>query len=1688
MDKTSPEQQDRQCQIILHTLNSMGFYDKEQVLVLWQQWQKKPSQTTLSPSQFLTQVGVTPDSLQQVIQQLRQKATNLKVSTDSPNNAPEIHTANQKLAAELHRSGLIGAETLQVFLQKCNREKSNLGQTLVREHRLGMSELIQAIKRISNCRHEETLLAQVNVNVNENVNVNVNENKGEKNSSPLLEQKFPNYRLIRELARGGMGIVYLAQELSSERMVALKVLLAGDDANQTEIKRFFREARAIAQIDAPNIIPIYDMGKQGEYPYFTMKYIEGKTLEDLLKNSSKNPRPTIKILEKIARALAVAHEKGILHRDIKPANILVDADKEPYLADFGLVKVIDSNTQLTMTGTVMGTPFYMSPEQVNAERSLDHRSDIYSLGIILYQLLTGKLPFDANTLPALYEKILYEEPIPLKHIVKSINRDISLICTKAMDKLPSLRYQNAKELADDLQRYLNKEKVSARRVNVRKVAHQGQRYYQRNFFWLNLGGTLFFLTLFLWFGWQKIQDKNYLEQIEKRNQAGLRCAQAEELLLKKKYAAALELLRKTTTNFPQSAQAHLLLGRTHMELENNLEADREFAQARLKAPQSHETLYYSSLFFYKQKKSKEALTLIDRALQYKKDFSEGYRLRASIYREVGEEVKSSQDIAKANDLETKNLEEEIKQALALQNSENFTQALAIFDRILHHYPNSEVAYLQRSQILYGKGDIHQALADVSKALELNPKYEYHFLKGKWLEELGHTKKALFHFKEAYELTKKKKERELSQEKIAHLFLLQKEYKQAIVHYETLWASGVNSASLHLGLAQAFYHQKKYPDSAKHLKKTLSFPALPDISKAQAFYLLGKISQQKKDLETTLNYWHKAYNLAQDRIPSLLYELGQIHFEKENWLQAENFLSSSIVRNPHNYQSFRLLGDSYLKQSKYSQATDAYSKCIQLKPWVAENYQQRALSFRLMGQFQESQRDFLKTIELLPENFDKVVDFFANTQEETDLQRREFTHKISEELVYKFYQKIDIELFAISKRNLYQEYMQEFVVKEYPVWDKPKVTLFMKAIEENDSPSVLEIAKEGLLSAGAPVEIYEALQTEQKRKDLSPASQRRFQKTTQDIYNFYMLSAQKHFEQLIVSHYIAHNQDALKSIYEQRKHGLDVLEKIILTAKNPILRFLASQALLDLCTIEARAKLKKLLQSVEPMNRFWASIVLVRDDVSLSQESFLVAMQSKDPFVRQLVVSYIPEKHLDHIQPLLKDDDIRVQISAARRLWTKNHPLAKEILEKGFSHTEPSIRAFAYDSFWRSNKKLQEDKDLKEKYIQKYLPSLEIACEDPSPLVRRIVISILSDLYHPKIFPLLKKRLEEDTNPLVRLQTIFSLGLKGRTDILFETIIDTSQTFVFRLVPLFAAKTSSTLANVGVFQGLQLVQALTEDPEPRMRVMVLEYLAKRTKKGGLSFLLRYLESPDHYTRLGVMLGMKNATKETLPQLEKLLYDPSDQVRVATASTIVQVLLRNKVPNQAKYEAIIDSLPTLLKRGAAFSYARSVTDLGEMRDSLRSMEGWNLDEMRYLFIETMTSNIWKRASGSKSSSYLQRCLSVMDKAVSLDPDNAEYLLYSGVLHYLVEDYSRSEERIKKALTYQDDLMVYHLWLAQVRYARSSYKEALEGVEFILEKRPWNYPALELKAKILQKMDRQEELKIVSERLLHLKKNSY
>jgi tetratricopeptide (TPR) repeat protein/predicted Ser/Thr protein kinase len=346
---------------------------------------------------------------------------------------------------------------------------------------------------------------------------------------PRPPPTVPGYEIIGELGRGGMGVVYKARQVSLNRVVALKMILGGAHARPQHLARFRIEAEAVARLQHPNIVQVYEVGEHDGQPYLSLEFVDGGNLEKSIGGRAQPPRQAAELVETLARAMHAAHQRGVVHRDLKLGNVLLTAEGVPKITDFGLAKRLDAGSGHTRSGDVMGTPTYMAPEQAQGRtREIGPVTDVYALGIMLYELVTGRVPFEGETPVDTMLRVLEDDPVPPTRLQPRMSRDLETICLKCLEKEPKRRYATAGEFADDLRRFLNNEPIKARPIGTWERGVKWARRRPAVAALLGVSGlaVLGVLAVSLWFNVQlqaALQDAraNFLRAQEQEREAKL---------------------------------------------------------------------------------------------------------------------------------------------------------------------------------------------------------------------------------------------------------------------------------------------------------------------------------------------------------------------------------------------------------------------------------------------------------------------------------------------------------------------------------------------------------------------------------------------------------------------------------------------------------------------------------------------------------------------------------------------------------------------------------------------------------------------------------------------------------------------------------------------------------------------------------------------------------------------------------------------------------------------------------------------------------------------------------------------------------------------------------------------------------------------------------------------------------------
>jgi serine/threonine protein kinase/tetratricopeptide (TPR) repeat protein len=369
------------------------------------------------------------------------------------------------------------------------------------------------------------------------------------NKLPRVGERVAGYEILEVLGSGGMGVVYKAQQLSANRVVALKMILAGQFASEIAVRRFLAEAKAAARLDHPHLVPVYDVGAHEGQPYYSMKFIDGGNLAKKIGGTPLPPTEAAQLVEVLSQGIHYAHEHSVVHRDLKPANVLLTKDGLPLIADFGLAKKEEGDKGLTHSGAIMGTPSYMAPEQASGDaKDIGPLTDVYALGSILYECLTGRPPFKGATPMDTLWQVRTDDPVSVRQLQPTVPRDLETICHYCLSKLPAKRYGSAKEVGEDLRRYLDGRPIKARPVGL---PAQIWRWCRRK---PALAGLIVALVLVVSIGigsvvslwWQAAESERRARESEKNAVERRRQAEAAQQDAEQQQATTVRLLTQVS--------------------------------------------------------------------------------------------------------------------------------------------------------------------------------------------------------------------------------------------------------------------------------------------------------------------------------------------------------------------------------------------------------------------------------------------------------------------------------------------------------------------------------------------------------------------------------------------------------------------------------------------------------------------------------------------------------------------------------------------------------------------------------------------------------------------------------------------------------------------------------------------------------------------------------------------------------------------------------------------------------------------------------------------------------------------------------------------------------------------------------------------------------------------------------------
>jgi serine/threonine-protein kinase len=744
-------------------------------------------------------------------------------------------------------------------------------------------------------------------------------------------RSFGDYELLDKVSQGGMGVVYKARRRTLNRVVALKMIRGKCVDSPADLQRFQVESETAARLDHPNIVPVYDVGVCEGQPYFSMKLVEGGSLKENLARFHADFRGAARLLADVARAIHHAHQHGVLHRDLKPANIVLDAGNHPYVTDFGLAKLLASSQGLTHSGEIVGTPAYMAPEQASGQKGAGTTaSDVYGLGAILYEVLTGRTPFQGDTVYYLLEQIRTREPEKPRRLNPRVDRDLETICLKCLEKEPGRRYASAAALAEDLERWLAGEPIQARPLS--RLARMW-RWSRRHKAAMAVAVAVFAAASItagtgLWWAQKRseaewavagyVQQAKLLQEQGRWDEASQVLARAEERLAGGGLAGLLERVRRLRD---EAAWVNELEDARLRAAESGM--DRSFVSDFIGADRAYQAAFGQRGLDFDTLDPEEAAARI-RAFGVRTRLSEALDVWADIKRRLRagseEHLRAVADTAD-DDPWCRRL-----RRLAGRMNRVGLEQLAAEDNALVQSASNLVLLGRALRAAGGQVAAEQLLR---RAQQLHPEDFWINFELGYLLAMGD---------------------DLPSDRI----------EEAIGFHRVAQALRPQSPMVHNNLGVVLGQRGKWPEAEVAFRKAVALK--PDY--AQAYYNLGSALREQGKLVEAVEEYRKAIALRTD-FPEAHCNLGAVLRGQGELAEAVEELQKAIALRPDLFEAHANLGMTLKDQGKLGEAEAACRKAIALNPDESGVHTNLGVVLMEQGRLGEAEAAARKAIALKP---------------------------------------------------------------------------------------------------------------------------------------------------------------------------------------------------------------------------------------------------------------------------------------------------------------------------------------------------------------------------------------------------------------------------------------------------------------------------------------------------------------------------------------------------------------------------------------------------------------------------------------------------------------------------------------------------------------------------------------------------
>ncbi|WP_372366823.1 tetratricopeptide repeat protein [Candidatus Uabimicrobium sp. HlEnr_7] len=785
---------------------------------------------------------------------------------------------------------------------------------------------------------------------------------------------FHHYNIQAKLGYGGMGVVYKALDTKLNRIVALKLILSVD-SDSMENDRFLQETEATACLEHPNVVHLFD-AEIRPVSYFTMEYIDGENFSEVIYQQNLTYIQIAMILYKCALALDYIHENGIIHRDIKPGNIMITANYEPKIMDFGLAKIVEKDYRLSQTGEVMGTLFYMSPEQVEGKKP-SKRMDIYSLGATLYEAITKRPPFQGESYFKVIEQISLDDPIRPCILNPDIPKDLESVCLKSIEKLAFRRYKSAKDFANDLRNFIEQRPINASPPNNWTDL---KKYVARNKLKCSFALALFCGFLATIIGYVYITKTFTAQLVEEKNNS-INAAKAIFKPLQQVYLTQQDLRKDET----------LLAG-----IENTFqELQRLKILNKISDDDFHVQWMYGLVCGQSKndRKFTKGIQIFDELIKMRPENMELRFIRGTLYAKRNFLEKALNDFTKCIQLQPGTDYLYSQRGLAYKKSNRYELANNDFTKALKINPDNNQAYKFRGTMLYAQKKYRAAEKDMKQALELNPKDAGLYTNlGTLYRDLKKYKQALYYYSKAIRVNNKsdsayrnrarlyidlkKLEYALRDIKSAldiepqqeHSYYLrgtifekQQQYNKALQDYSTAIKYNSKWEVAYEARARVYALLKKYQLALEDLSMIAKLNPQDDI-----YMRLGNMCMNIQNEKKALYFYNKVLEIKPNN-SNAHSNIAVIYKKQKNYNKALQFFNKAISLNPSSHVFYGNRGNLYAEMKLNLQAEADYTRAIKLNPTNATFYLNRGLLYETIERYQKGIDDYNIALSLSPEN-------------------------------------------------------------------------------------------------------------------------------------------------------------------------------------------------------------------------------------------------------------------------------------------------------------------------------------------------------------------------------------------------------------------------------------------------------------------------------------------------------------------------------------------------------------------------------------------------------------------------------------------------------------------------------------------------------------------------------------------------